>query len=166
MIQIEIVGSDKVVAWLGSLNERVKAEVTQQMRLDAYDLQTYIVTQKLAGQVLRRRSGNLAAAVGYRVEEQANGVIGIVAVSKETIPYAAIHEYGGTIKHPGGTAYMVTASGSLFIANANPISQSLPRTRAHAIPMPARSYMRSALADRRDIIVQHIEAAVRRGLAK
>lgn len=166
MIKIEVTGGERVIAWLEDLPNRVRAELVRQMRTDAYDLKTYIVTTKLSGQVLNRRTGNLAGAVNFRVEENEGGVSGIVAISRAAVPYAAIHEYGGTIKHPGGTAYMVGDWGSIFIANARSIAASLPRTRPHSIPMPARSYMRSALFDRRDRIVSNIEAAVQRGLKK
>jgi phage gpG-like protein len=63
------------------------------------------------------------------------------------VPYAAIHEYGGTIQHPGGTAYIVTRRGARFISNAEAETtrRQVRRTRPHPITIPARPYLRPAV---------------------
>ena len=61
-----------------------------------------------------------------------------------SVPYAAIHEYGGTINHPGGTPYMIVDDGRvLFLKKGDP--RAVRTTRAHAITMPARPYLAPAL---------------------
>jgi phage gpG-like protein len=48
--------------------------------------------EKLRGQVLNRQSGDLAASIHYRLRGNATAVVGTNMV------YAAIHEFGGTIR--------------------------------------------------------------------
>ena len=62
--------------------------------------------------------------------------------------YSAIHEFGGTIEHPGGTAFFVRDGGlAVFVTNqtADRFSaihgRQLPRTKPHSITMPARPFM-------------------------
>lgn len=53
------------------------------------------------------------------------------------VPYAAIHEYGGTISHPGSSkrqAFVV--DGRLVVTNF---------TKPHSIPIPKRPYLEPAL---------------------
>jgi len=57
------------------------------------------------------------------------------------LPYSAIHQFGGTIKHPGGTRYQVIGSGmAVFVSNAFS-GPTTGVTKAHDIPMPARPYL-------------------------
>ena len=77
-------------------------------------------------------------------------------VSTSGVPYAAIHEFGGTIQHPGSSKFQ-----SWMGPNGR---VSTHFTKAHAIPMPERSYMRSSLADMRDDIVSRLTAAANAGV--
>ena len=57
------------------------------------------------------------------------------------LPYSAIHQFGGTIKHPGGTRYQVIGSGmAVFVSNAFS-GPTTGVTKAHDILMPARPYL-------------------------
>lgn len=63
----------------------------------------------------------------------------------QIIKIAAAHEFGATIKHPGGTAYRTFAVGgtvkAIFVSNkeAKPFDR---RTAAHTIEIPERPFMR------------------------
>jgi hypothetical protein len=82
------------------------------------------------------------------------------------VKYAAIHEFGGVIKHPGGTAYIVIAGqGAVWISNAKAETMAnVKRTAAHDIPMPERSFLRSTLADMKDEIEEGLREAVVEGM--
>lgn len=59
--------------------------------------------------------------------------------------YAAIHEFGGTIQHPGGTPYFMRDGKPVFVSNSgHGAFHGLPVTKPHTIEMPARPYMRPA----------------------
>lgn len=61
--------------------------------------------------------------------------------------YAKIHEFGGTINHPGGTPYIVTKRGAVFISKAAAanMGKKVKLTKAHVIFMPMRPYMGPAI---------------------
>jgi phage gpG-like protein len=61
------------------------------------------------------------------------------------VPYARIHELGGTINHPGGTHYMMVGGRSVFVNKAKGQAMGLPTTKPHPIVMPARPYFAPAM---------------------
>jgi hypothetical protein len=70
--------------------------------------------------------------------------------------YGVLHEYGGTIKHPGGTAYFSSKGKTRFVSNESAgkyfakTGRELPRTKAHSITIPARPYLRPGIKDFQD----------------
>lgn len=57
------------------------------------------------------------------------------------LPYSAIHQFGGTIKHPGGTRYQVIGDGmAVFVSNAF-TGPTTGVTKPHDIEIPARPYL-------------------------
>lgn len=85
-----------------------------------------VKTGRLAGSMTNARVGTLRWAAGTNVE------------------YARIHEFGGTINHPGGTAYIMIDGRFQPVRNEN-AKPWMRRTKPHAINMPARPFMRPAL---------------------
>ena len=79
-------------------------------------------------------------------------------------PYAAIQEFGGTIKHPGGTSYFPNGSGGVtFVSNDardSVLGRNLPVTAAHNITLPARPYLGPALQKNKERIAKRVAAAV------
>lgn len=67
--------------------------------------------------------------------------------------YGVLHEYGGTINHPGGTAYFMRKGRPVFVSNAKAdayktkTGREMPRTKPHSITIPARPYLRPGLRD-------------------
>lgn len=57
------------------------------------------------------------------------------------VPYAQIHQEGGTINHPGGTPYFFdkAKNKAVFVSKKN--GANLPVTKPHKITMPRRQYM-------------------------
>ena len=74
-------------------------------------------------------------------------------------PYAVIHEYGGTIKHPGGTPYFINSEGkAVFVSNAGQGAfHGLKKTKPHDIKIPERPYMRPASKKMRPEIVKDMK---------
>lgn len=62
------------------------------------------------------------------------------------VPYALIHEYGGTINHPGGQPYKIIGNGkAVFVKKTDPEAKDLKKTKPHSITMPARPYFNPAV---------------------
>lgn len=91
------------------------------------------------------RSGRLRNSITYNRAAPLRWQVGT------NVKYARIHELGGTINHPGGTAYIVVGPGrAVFISNkkASQIAgkgQQVKRTRPHPIVMPRRPFLVPAL---------------------
>lgn len=84
-----------------------------------------------------------------------------------TAVYSAIHEFGGSINHPGGTAFFKGKEGDLiFVSNATAEryaakhGRQMPRTKPHIIPMPARPFMGPAARRTKPDIVKLVGSAV------
>lgn len=77
------------------------------------------------------------------------------------VPYAEIHNNGGTIRHPGGTAYLVIGGRAVFITNKKAATmKGAKRTKAHEIPIPRRRFIgKSELLDKRivKVVTQAVE---------
>jgi len=58
----------------------------------------------------------------------------------------ALHEFGGTFEHPGGTPYVVTDTGVKFVSNDHPSPDG--HTDPHEIHIPTRSTLRAAFKGR------------------
>jgi len=86
-------------------------------------------------------------------------------------PYAAIHEFGGTIQHPGGTAYFVKEGGlAVFVNNetaaryASRYGRELPRTKPHSITIPARPYLGPAARKNKKVVRELVADAVKQAI--
>lgn len=78
-------------------------------------------------------------------------------------PYAAIHEFGGSIDHPGGTPYFMKDGKPTFVSKSGyGAYHTLPVTKPHKIEVPERPYMRPAAATVRKDIDRLAKAAVKR----
>lgn len=64
-------------------------------------------------------------------------------IDLEVVPYARIHEFGGTINHPGGTPYYIKDGELRFVRKAN--GARFPKTKPHPIEIRARPYITPAL---------------------
>jgi len=118
------------------------------------------------GSQLRTLYGNLSRAVTPGepgnvsiVEATSKDIINIefgfnpsteVKQGKRTgdLRYGLLHEYGGTINHPGGTPYMLIKGKAKFVTKAAAAKyfaktgRELPVTKGHSITIPKRPFLR------------------------
>jgi hypothetical protein len=153
MISISV-SSEGIVAALKEMPAKVQRGLVRVISAAVYDLQQHIVRDKLQGQVLRHGSGHLQRSILARpVEVSGDSVVGRVVVDS-TAPYGLYQEYGvahpWTIraKRPGGRLRFAAGGGYVF------------RREVTHPGLKERSFMRSALADRRDDIIRRIRASV------
>jgi phage gpG-like protein len=142
-----IIGDKEVAARFQGMPERLRQELRRTVTRLTIELQGYIKSDKLSGQVLNVRTGNLRRNINQRVTETGDSITGVVGTNVE---YARLHEYGGTVKEHLRTITM---------AWGRPLKA--PKTiKVPAYTVPARSFLRSALRDRRSIIEGRIAAAL------
>ena len=161
---VAVAGSDKVAEMLLARGDKFGVVMNRRMHEITLAVKNNVVLNHLSGPTgahsLSRRTGALARSVQEDVKSDGSTVTGRVFYTGD-VAYAAIHELGGVIKHPGGTAYFPDEISGLmrFISNAQ-AEPDMPRTKPHDIPIPARAPMRTGFAEEREYIVASIKGAV------
>jgi hypothetical protein len=160
-----VTGDKNVVANLGAVPARVRESVEQTMQRVVIDLQSRVVKNKLSGQLLKRRTGTLAASIQFRVAKTSDSVTGVVGSrinEARPLKYAGPLEDGfdGTVTVREHLRMMTTAWGKP-VKNPRQIS-----VRAHAAQrhIKAYHYLKSTLAENRERYLGMISRAVSRGL--
>jgi phage gpG-like protein len=162
VFKIELKGDAALIARIDATPPALRTELTKAVTASVLQLEAYIKNEKLSGQVLHVVSGDLRRSVHavLPVTQTATGVIGKVAQSGD-VKYGAIHEFGGMTKPHDIVA--TKAKALSFMMNGKQVffkSVHHPGSK-----MPERSYMRSSLADLRDVIVARLKAAAVRGVS-
>ena len=91
---------------------------------------------------LLQNKGHLRKSIRYNVSQ--NSIL-----FYSNLPYADIHNAGGTINHPGGTAYFYNKKRgkAIWVSNRNAqryerlYGDKMPRTKPHDIPIPQRQFV-------------------------
>jgi len=160
MIQAVLVGGDKLKEWLKTRKENLEVSTVRTMTMLVIKLTRKIKEEKLSGQVLKNRTGRLRRSISPDVRVGHDDIVGKVSTN---VVYAAIHEYGGTINHPGSRPKNGLAlrwlnpgfQGPLRTGRSGKVIKSetasafvfAKSTKPHKIVMPERSFMRSAQAE-------------------
>lgn len=146
----------KVMQQLDAMPGKLRDALYKTVYMLALKLQKHIVADKLQGQVLNHRSGNLQRSIQTDVKDDNKGVIGRV-FSAGDVKYAAIHEYGGRI--PARIIEPKNGEALRFMMNGKAVFAK--RVNWPGASMPERSFMRSALRDMRPEIITSLEKAVK-----
>jgi phage gpG-like protein len=80
-----------------------------------------------------RQSGAMQGSVRHSSSQEGGTAIAEVWIPSGAIPYAAIHQHGGVIEHPGSSKFQAFQVGGVWVYTHG--------TRAHKIPISARPYM-------------------------
>lgn len=159
MIKVEFIGFDTARAKLQSIPPNVRKSLLNYMYRVVESLRGYIITGKLSGQVLNHRTGKLWRAIHTRVDNSANSITGRVFATSDC-KYAAIHEFGGTTK-----PHIIEARNKKALAFMMQGKKVIVKRVEHpGSKMPERSYLRSALKDKRASIEDGLKQAVADGL--
>lgn len=145
---------------IARLTDGIRAAVTAELEHDMADLAQYVVTDKLSGQVLNKKTGALAAAVSARVTGAGDTITGEVYVGAQ-VPYARILEQGG--QTPAHMILPVKAQYLHFFGARDGQELFLKRVNHPGSKIPAFGYLSSALADKADEIVAGVTAAINKG---
>jgi phage gpG-like protein len=148
MIDVSVNGLDTLAARFAALPQTLAARLAEEVERLGGVLRDR-VERNLSGQVLQQKTGRLAGSIAVSVER--TGSAASATVSSDS-PYAAIHEYGGTI--PAHTILPQSARALAFPWRGQ--QRFFKRVTLPAVAMPERSFMRSALAE----TVPEIRAAI------
>lgn len=144
-------GAQEVVVRLDGLTPRIREMVAGVLNEYGQELSGTIKDDKLSGQVLNVRSGDLRDSI-TPLEVTQSEVMQGGAAGGAGIPYAKIHEYGGVIE-ARNYPYLTfrTEDGQWH--------------RVKSVVMPERSYMRSSFAETYEQGIEQVRAAVMEAIA-
>lgn len=156
-----VYGDDKVIARLQAMPSRLRIALSNAMKTQWYALQRAIVSTKLSGQVLKRKTGVLASSINVggpmsatEFIDQPAEIIGRVGTR---VWYGAVHEYGGSFTVKGHERTISQAFG-------RPISPRTVSVRSYTANFPERSFLRSGLQDRSAQIRDAIASSIKESL--
>lgn len=156
MLSLEVTGARTVIERLGVVSEKVRVSARTALDAWATELSGYIRASKLSGSPLHRRSGLLSGSVHPLIEDATQGIVG-GAGAGAGVPYARIHEFGGTIP-----AHEVVARNAKALAfTVDGITRFAKRVQIPDVEMPERSYMRSSFDEKSPQGLEALRAAVR-----
>lgn len=162
LMNVTLVGDKELIARLQKMPGAVQAALKIKVTQLALQLENYVKTRKLNGQVLNRISGRLARSIANKVFATANEVIARVFSSGD-VKYAGIHEFGGkTSPHiiepkKASVLAFAGAGGAMVFAR---------RVNHPGSKMPERSYLRSSLREMSTQISMGMKEAVVRAAQK
>ena len=142
MLALALAGADALDARLGAFPAELLTDLAAKTAALAIALGDKVRDEKLSGQVLNARSGDLRASIVSEASVDGNGVVVSVG-SAGDLKYAAIQEYGG--KTAAHEILPVKANALAFIAGG---ALHFAKRVAHpGSVIPERSYLRSSLEE-------------------
>jgi phage gpG-like protein len=161
MIGIQLTGEAEVLAKLEAVTGKVRVAAKSSLDMWATELAGYIKMNKLSGNPLHRRSGNLSSSVYPATSETSTSVSGGARAGAD-VPYAKIHEYG-LQRNIVVSAFhrMQTMAWGKPMANPREV---LVNQHSSYVNMPERSYMRSSLREQAPEGIQALREAVREAI--
>ncbi len=159
MIEGTVTGGDAIIVKFERLPGTLRQAVVDAMTREWFRIQAAVVTDKLSGDPLHRRTGVLASSINVGGPQTATTFVDepeeIVARIGTKVRYGFIHEYGGTFTIPSHDRRVESRLGKSF-------TQSV---REHKATFPQRSFLRSTLDEQRPAVLAAIRAAVSSAIA-
>jgi phage gpG-like protein len=154
MLSVTLTGADKLGAKLDGLPPVVLAAIAAKSAALADQLLN-LVRQKLGGEVLKSRTGALAASIGVSGPDIVGDTVVTTVFSAGEVKYAAIQEYGGVT---GPHEILPSRAKALaFLAGGEQVfARVVHHPGSH---IPERSYLRTSLAEMADQIETEMKAA-------
>jgi hypothetical protein len=164
MIKGELIGGDKVILSVDKLSVNTIAAVKLFISKFTYVLMRRVMQDKLSGQVLNVRTGNLRRSIprGTKVVESGDNIVGVVGLGddKKVAKYGRLHEYGGTI--PAHVVEVKNKKALMWMSNGSP--RFAKRVNIPAVKMPERSFLRSTLKEAQGEFNAGINAAIQKAI--
>lgn len=158
MSVIVTVNAGPLLDRLSGFPARLQKRMLQVVTRFSVELQAYVKASKLSGQVLHVRTGTLRRSINRRVVSTPSSVIGYVGTN---VKYAAVHEYGFHGIVSVKTHVRKLKAGSKFSKKGAAINQTTVRAHVREVNLPERSFLRSALADKRTSFIKSMSSAVK-----
>lgn len=151
MIRIVLQPTPESISIFKKKGAQILAALVARMDKLMIELQAHIVSQKLSGQVLQRRTGILASSVAVEPTQIDGKIIrGAVQSSGGPAYYGQIHELGGERSFD---IFPSRAKVLRFIVDGRTVFAK----SVHRLPVPQRSFMATSLDEMKQYIEDSIE---------
>lgn len=157
-VRTQVIGTHAVEASLDQQYEEKRRELLRVMTKLGIELRGIVVDDKLSGQVLKRRTGNLARSTidsSPQVTEEPSKIVAAVGFNERTTPYGKAHEFG--VPH----SWVIEAKGDGMLRfKPSGSDKFVFRKRVVHPGLPERSFLRSSLTDIEPRVAPEIAAAI------
>lgn len=158
MLSIRVIGDRQLITRLRLMPKKVELALRRKVTKLAMMLRNKVRQEKLSGQVLNVRTGDLRRSIREQVIVNPGSVVGRVFSSSD-VSYGKVHEFGGKSAYD---IVPVKKKVLRFIVGGKVVFAQKVR---HP-PAKARPFMRPALQEMRGVIEAGLKEAIREGLAK
>lgn len=134
--QVTVFGKDEFIARFASLRAELLTSLTEEMLKQMTKLADYVRANKLSGDPLHRRSGRLSRSVSGQASSTGTVIVG--TIGSKGVPYAAVHENGGTFQIPSFVREQTVAFG-------RPMIPKQVTVKAHDVTYPKRAFLKPSL---------------------
>ena len=162
MLNVTLVGLPQLIGRLQAMPDSVRTTLAAKVEALTLKLQARVVRDKLSGQVLGVRSGNLRRSIQQRTETTGSAVYGFVYSSGD-VKYAAFWEFGF---HGDMAVRAYERRGSVVFGKTVSPFTALVSAHTRHVNQDARPFLRPALADMSEEIRVGMRQAVVDGLRK
>lgn len=166
MISGYLIGDRELVAKLTAIPDAVQRDVARTVDNLGLRLIHNVITQKLSGQVLKRRTGRLAASIARggadtrsRFEQTATSATSIVGTN---VSYGKTWEYGAHV--PAYQVRPVKAEALHFFVHGKEVFAKVANIPAHDIK--ARPYLAPALQEMKPLIIAELTRTLKESAQK
>jgi len=161
MFNITLVGDIEIAAAFDAMPTALRDALVKEISSLSIGLRTYIVEAKLHGQVLNQRTGNLARSIKADEPIVEGDTVRGEVFSSGDVKYAAFWEFGFTGDE---TVRAHTRMYRSIDDGKHERTAAAVGTFTRHVDQPARSFMRTGLADQHDQIVEGLRGAAMRGM--
>jgi hypothetical protein len=157
MIKFELIGGNEVIQKLQTIEPKIYDSLLKTITILSIQLQSNIKSQKLSGQVLKTKTGTLRRSINQATRQDESSISGIVGIGEDAKKYGVMHEFGFS-----GTENIKAHLRTIKQAFGKSIAPKTINIRGHSrvVNYPEHSFMRSALTDMNDEIIQKINKAI------
>jgi phage gpG-like protein len=165
-VTITVYGKELIAAKYGRMAGKVAEEVTVAMQDQMTQLADYVRSNKLSGDPLHRRTGKLSRSITGDATLSGRYIIG--RIGSKGVPYAHVHEMGGTFDIPAHTrriGYNAREQRVRLLNRNNSVRAAVRSTgevmvRAHTATYPQRAFLHPSMQENQDKIITALRTAV------
>jgi len=148
-IETHIFGKDELIERFEQLPAQLIAGLTSEMKTQMVRLADYVRANKLSGDPLHRRTGRLSRSVSGQASASGTKIRG--TIGSKGVPYARVHEEGGTFDIPSYSRMQTMVFG-------RPMIPKEVTVRAHTATYPQRAFLKPSLLENEDRIREALRA--------